>query len=259
MKIEPRLRLPVCCAASSVLKPWSVKSKFLSVLIALLPLILAAFPSKVLSAEGSLVPIFDGKSLKGWNCRPADQAGNWSVEDGQIIGRGQGKESYLMFQEELGDFELRFSYRLLSPKGNTGVEVRGRPVPGKASRLHGYHADIGHVGIGDKVLGAWDFHENNRGDYLAQRGERVTIAEDGKMTWEKIPGAFRPEDAKTDDWNQVVVFAKGNRLWFTINGKIASEVIDNETAKRLDRGFIGFQLHGGDKMVVSFKDISLKR
>ena len=43
------------------------------------------------------------------------------------------------------------------------------------------------------------------------------------------------------------------------NGKIASEVIDDEKAKRLDKGFIGFQLHSGDKMVIAFKDISVKR
>ena len=57
----------------------------------------------------------------------------------------------------------------------------------------------------------------------------------------------------------VIVYAKKNKLWFTINGKIASEVIDNEKAKRLDKGFIGFQLHSGDKMVIAFKDISVKR
>ncbi len=204
-------------------------------------------------------PIFDGKTLNGWHCRPGSQAGNWRAEDGGIVGRGEGRESYLMFKEELGDFELKFSYKLLSEHGNTGVEIRSRIVPGKGSRLHGYHADIGHVGIGDKVLGAWDFHEDNRGDYLAQRGERVTIAVDGKMTREPIADAFRPEDAKKDDWNQVVVVAEGNRLSFTINGRIASEVIDNEVAKRLDKGFIGFQLHGGDKMVVAFKDIALKK
>ena len=73
-----------------------------------------------------------------------------------------------MFNDQLGDFELKFSYKFISDEGNTGVEVRSHPVKGKASRLHGYHADIGHVGIGDKVLGAWDFHENNRGDYLAK-------------------------------------------------------------------------------------------
>jgi len=233
----------------------TARRKFL-VLLGCLGVVL---PWVCVGAEPEFVPIFDGKSLAGWNCRPADQAGNWTVEDGQIVARGQGRESYLMFKDELGDFELKFRYRLLSATGNTGLEVRGRPVPGKASRLHGYHADLGHVGIGDKVLGAWDFHENNRGDYLAARGERATIAADGQRTAEPIEGAFRPEDAKKDDWNEVHVFAKGNRLWFTINGKIASEVIDNDVAKRLDTGFIGFQLHGGDKMVVAFKDILLKR
>jgi len=231
----------------------------LKTLFALVAGMFAAFPPSAVWADEGFAPIFNGTSLEGWHCRPAEQAGNWSVEDGQILARGKGRESYLMYPDELGDFELKFSYRLLSSEGNTGLEVRGRPVPGKESRLHGYHADIGHVGIGDKVLGAWDFHEDNRGDYLARRGERVTIAADGTKSFEKIDGAFRPEDAKTDGWNHVHVFARGHRLWFTINGKIASEVIDNEDAKRLDKGFIGFQVHGGDTMIVAFKDIFLKR
>ena len=203
--------------------------------------------------------IFNGKNLEGWTCRPLSQSVNWTVQDGLIVGRGKGQESYLMFNEQLGDFELKFSYKFISDEGNTGVEVRSHPVEGKASRLHGYHADIGHVGIGDKVLGAWDFHENNRGDYLAKRGHRVTINEDGEKEIEEIKNAFKPEDAKKREWNDVVVYAKANKLWFTINGKIASEVIDNEKAKRLDKGFIGFQLHSGDKMVIAFKDISVKK
>ncbi len=203
--------------------------------------------------------IFNGKTLEGWKCRPLSQSANWTVEDGLIIGRGKGQESYLMFNDQLGDFELKFSYKFISDEGNTGVEVRSHPVKGKASRLHGYHADIGHVGIGDKVLGAWDFHENNRGDYLAKRGHRVTIKDNGEKKIEEIKDAFKPDDAKKGDWNEVVVYAKENKLWFTINGKIASEVIDDEKAKRLDKGFIGFQLHSGDKMVIAFKDISVKR
>ena len=47
-------------------------------------------------------------------------------------------------------------------------------------------------------------------------------------------------------------------MWFTINGEMASKVIDNEDAKRLDKGLIGFQLHSGDKMEVAFKNILLK-
>lgn len=211
-----------------------------------------------LFAEDGFKRIFDGKTLTDWQCRPESRAGDWGVKDGVIVGKGAGHESYLMFKDELGDFQLKFSYRLLT-KGNTGVEVRGKPVKGKASRLHGYHADLGHVGIGDKVLGAWDFHENNRGDYLAKRGERVTIGEDGKMVREPIKNAVQVKDIGKGSWNDVMIVAQGNRLFFTINGKIASDVIDNETAKRLDSGFIGFQLHGGDTMVVEFKDIKLKK
>ncbi len=209
-------------------------------------------------AEDGFLPIFNGKTLDGWHCRPANRAGDWSVSDGVITGKSTGKESYLIFKEELGDFALKFRYRLRT-KGNTGLQVRGKPVKGKASRLHGYHADIGHFGIGDKILGAWDFHENNRGDYLAKRGERVTIAEDGTKTRVKIDGALVLQDVRKGGWNDVTVFAKGNRLWFEINGKIASEIIDNETAKRIDRGVIGFQLHHGDTMVVEFMDVRLKR
>ena len=93
--------------------------------------------------------IFDGKTLEGWKCRPESEAGNWKVEDGKIVGTGKGRESYLMFEKELADFELKFSYRLLT-EGNTGLEVRSRPVPGRASRLHGYHVDIGHVELGTR-------------------------------------------------------------------------------------------------------------
>lgn len=202
--------------------------------------------------------IFNGKSLDGWTCRPLSQSGNWDVKDGAMVATGKGNESYLMFDKQLSDFELQFSYKFISEHGNTGVEVRGLPVQGKASRLHGYHADIGHVGIGDKVLGAWDFHENNRGDYLAQRGQLVVINPDGTKERSPLPNAFKPEDAHDDKWNHVHVVADGKYLWFTINGKIASKIIDNEDAKRLDKGFIGFQLHSGDQMVVAFKDIYLK-
>lgn len=210
------------------------------------------------TADEGFVSIFDGASLEGWSCRPESQSVDWSVRDGSIVGSGQGKESYLLFGEQLGDFELKFQYRLRG-KGNTGVEVRGQPVEGKPSRLHGYHADIGHVGIGDQVLGAWDFHENNRGSYLAKRGERVTIQQDGTKQRERIEGAVEPGDIERGGWNHVHVVAKANRLWFTINGKIASEVIDLEEAKRLEKGLIGLQLHGGDTMEVEFRDLKLKR
>ena len=42
------------------------------------------------------------------------------------------------------------------------------------------------------------------------------------------------------DWNDVVIYTMTNKLWFTINEKIASEVIDNEEAKDLIKALLVF-------------------
>ena len=73
-----------------------------------------------------------------------------------------------------------------------------------------------------------------------------------------IDDAVTPEDINEDDWNDVRIIAHRNRFQFFINGKLASEFIDNAQEGRLDHGAIGLQLH--DKgMRVEFKDIRLKR
>ncbi len=69
--------------------------------------------------------------------------------------------------------------------------------------------------------------------------------------------ALTTDDIRQDDWNEVHVVVRGFRFYFTINGKMASEVIDNEVAKRIDRGAIGLQLHGGKPMTIEFRDIRL--
>ena len=40
---------------------------------------------------------------------------------------------------------------------------------------------------------------------------------------------------------------------------MAAEVIDHEPAKRISKGTIGLQLHGGRTMTIEFKEIRLKR
>ncbi|GIV26187.1 MAG: hypothetical protein KatS3mg027_0001 [Bacteroidia bacterium] len=71
-------------------------------------------------------------------------------------------------------FELTFDYRLPGP-GNTGVEIRAHPDPTGRRPLIGYHADLGHVGIGPHILGAWDFHFDGRREPPCPRGTRLVI------------------------------------------------------------------------------------
>ncbi|MFT6243192.1 MAG: hypothetical protein ACJAQT_005306 [Akkermansiaceae bacterium] len=208
------------------------------------------------------VALFDGKSLAGWCEVPMGKVAAWSVKDGVI--RGEGKENrqvYLIYagDEALVDFELKFSYRLLT-KGNTGVEMRARVDKTGKRDFEGYHADLGHVGIGDGVLGAWDFHfgKDTRKEFPCKRGTRLVIDEKGEGHHDRIANSVQVKEIKKGDWNACRIVAKGNHFQFFINGKISSEFTDKLAGKQLTKGFMGLQLH--DKgMVVEFKNLFLKK
>ena len=204
--------------------------------------------------------IFDGKTLAGWRAVPDTLLASWSVTDGAIQGTGlEDRLAYLVYagDEALGDFELRFSYRMLTD-GNTGVELRARVDETGKRPFEGYHADLGHVGIGPMVLGAWDFHFASRKEFPCPRGSRLIISEDGTGHEEAIVNPVELEDIKKRGWNQCRILAKGNSFQFHINGKLSSAFVDGVDKGRLESGFIALQLH--DKgMAVQFKDILLKR
>ncbi|MHC4657321.1 MAG: 3-keto-disaccharide hydrolase [Planctomycetota bacterium] len=215
-------------------------------------------PQRATDADG-FASIFDGKSLSGWRAVPTESASDWTVRDGAIVGYGSADRlSYLVWKDEhLTDFELKLRYRLPG-NGNTGVEVRSQPDLTGKRPFEGYHADLGHVGIGPHVLGAWDFHFAKRKEYPCPRGTRLIIDENGKPHSSNIPGALTVADIRLHQWNDVHIIARGNHFQFFINGKPASEFTDNAKSGRLDNGAIGLQIH--DKgMKVEFKDIRLKR
>ena len=211
--------------------------------------------------EDGFVPIFNGRTLAGWHTIPAVAAGAWQVKGGVI--HGEGKEDrlvYLVFDrnEHLRDFELKFRYKMVTP-GNTGVEIRARVDATGKRPFEGYHADLGHAGIGRAVLGAWDFHfgEGTRDEPPCPRGTRLLIDQDGRPHSSQIEDAVQLEDLNEGDWNDAHVRAQGNHFQFSINGKLAAEFTDNIGQGWLERGSIALQLH--DKgMVVQFKDLFLK-
>ncbi len=215
-------------------------------------------PGAVLAADG-FETIFEGKTLKGWNVIPKEKKNHWSVRGGLLIGKTDGKGSDLIFHDKnLGDYELKLGYRFRT-KGNSGIHIRGLLGISKTHKVSGYHADFGHVGIGPEVLGSWDFHGYPRGSYLVKRGHRVVIAADGKKTVTRLEKGLEARHVRRRGWNDVHVVVKGFRMFFKINGRVASEVVDNEKAKRIPRGIIGLQLHGGPPMEIEFRDIRLKR
>ena len=208
--------------------------------------------------ETGFVSMFDGKSLDDWTVMPATAAKAWTSQDGMIVGEGDKGRSYLVYgNKEIADFELKFSYRFPG-KGNSGVNIRARKDETGKRGFQAYHVDIGHVGIGKQVLGAWDFHTPGRREHACFRSDRLVIDENDNPTVTKIEEAVTINDIRKGDWNLVHVIVKGINFKFFINGKLSSEFTEHlKPERRLDRGMIQLQLHDPG-MVVQFKDLRIK-
>jgi GNAT superfamily N-acetyltransferase len=211
------------------------------------------------AADPAFVPIFDGKSLAGWEGRPEF----WRVDDGVIVGQTTPEKptkgnTFLIWREGLvDDFELVLACRLTG--GNSGIQYRSRDLGDFV--VGGYQGDFE---AGPKFSGIL-YEEKGRG-ILALRGQRVTIGPDGTKKGgaedaaeligdpAELQKAIRP-----GDWNEYRIVARGPKLQHFINGQLMSETIDEQRGARAEQGVLALQLHAGPPMKVEFKDIRLKR
>ena len=203
--------------------------------------------------------LFNGRTLTGWHAVPPATAADWSVQNGAITGRGsKDRLSYLVWREdELADFELSLRYRLRG-EGNSGIEIRAVTDPSKRRPFVGYHADLGHIGIGPHILGAWDFHFTDRIEPACLRGTRLTINANGTLDSEKIIPPLSLSAIHRDDWNHVRIVARGKSCEFYINGKLASAFMDQATGSTFRKGAIALQIHDAGTRI-EFKDIQLRK
>jgi catechol 2,3-dioxygenase-like lactoylglutathione lyase family enzyme len=104
----------------------------------------AAIGTVSTAAVGTERPLFDGRTLAGWE----GNMGNWRVEDGAIVGgaldRRQPYNEFLATTEDFGDFDLRLQYRIEGSGGfvNGGVQFWSQRVPG-SFEVSGFQADLG--------------------------------------------------------------------------------------------------------------------
>lgn len=218
------------------------------------------------TVEAGFTSLFNGTDLSGWSGR----ANHWSVEGGAITGvttannpaRGN---NFLIAQSGatnlvVGDFELRFSYRFLTPQANSGVQYRSRDLGNHV--VQGYQADME---AGPNYTGIL-YEEGGRG-ILALRGQKVRVAGNpGQPDKSKIEVTGTLTDSKTiqaaiksGDWNDYVIIAKGNRLQHFVNGLQTVEVVDDQADKAARSGVLALQIHAGPPMKLQFKNLRLQR
>src|SRR5258708_38747695 len=82
--------------------------------------------------ETGFHPIFDGQSLKGWDCDPDF----WRVENGAIVGETKADHQppqniFCIWRGgKPADFELKLEYRLTgADSGNSGIQYRSIERP----------------------------------------------------------------------------------------------------------------------------------
>ena len=218
---------------------------------------LAAFVCVIVSplcAQQTAKEIFNGKDLTGWK-------GNtelWSVEDGCITGKTTAEKplkfnTFLIWDAgKVSNFELEFDYKI-GKEGNSGIQYRSKVSNAEDFIVGGYQADID----ASLQFAGINYEERGRG-ILAQRGQRVTIDKAGAKKEESIgDGKELGKAIKSEDWNHYKLVANGNKLSHMINGKLMSEVIDDQEGKAAAEGVLAFQIHQGPPMVIQFKNIKL--
>jgi 3-keto-disaccharide hydrolase len=217
-------------------------------------------PTPVDGDEPGFQPIFDGRTLSGWEGDPK----YWRVQDGVLVGEITPasivkSNTFLIWRGgRPKDFELKLDYRI-TPAGNSGINYRSASVPDPVTpenkfALRGYQFDLD----GGKRYVGNNYEEKGR-LFVGVRGQ-VTRIVGGRppVVLATIGDATELAGVATDDWNAVHLIIRGNTLVHLLNGRLMSVTIDDDGSNRPADGWLGVQVHVGPPMKVEYRNIRLK-
>jgi Domain of Unknown Function (DUF1080) len=216
------------------------------------------------AVDSEMKSLFNGTDLEGWD----GDSRLWSVRDGIIHGEttpenAANGNTFLIFKgTEFSDFELRLSFRC-NATNNSGIQYRSeRVTEGKRAKndwvLKGYQHEVRNEVNFPNVAG-FIYDEagsrqrlNNVGQQSVYTAKGSKVLRDDLITQEEFKKIMR-----LDDWNDVVIIAKGNHIQHYLNGHLLIDFKD-EHPNALSSGHLGLQLHAGKPMFAEFKDIRIR-
>jgi hypothetical protein len=222
-------------------------------LAALLFVLAAAVPALAdeKKDDDGFVPMFDGKTLKGWvnvNCAP----GTFFVKDGQIITTGK-PTGYLRTEKQYENFIAEFDWMHLPPKpgavGNSGFFVWADPIPAIGT---GYTR-----GIEVQVLVNLTYKNKkgaitatSQGDLFSIWGAHCKPDRPHPDGWERcLPSENHTKGE--NEWNHYGVLGKDGRITLTVNGHEVSGVSKCTPRK----GYLALESEGSE---CRFKNLKIK-
>ena len=188
-------------------------------------------------AEVGFGPLFDGKTLAGWEGKKEV----FPVREGAIVAGSLknpiANNEFLCTTKSYGDFELRLQAKLVGPGNNAGIQFRSRRIPNHHEVI-GYQCDMGSWKPG--VIWGALYDESRRRKMLAE-GKQAEIA----------------KALKKNDWNDLVIHCQKNRIQIWLNGNQTVNYLEKDT-KIATKGIIGLQIHGGKPSMASYRKIRIK-
>ncbi|TWT82422.1 hypothetical protein CA13_38850 [Planctomycetes bacterium CA13] len=206
--------------------------------------------------------IFNGSDLEGWDGDPR----LWSVVDGVIHGEttaevpAKGNTFLILKDRTLKDFELRISFRC-NAANNSGIQYRSKRVENSSNDwvVKGYQHEIRNEAKFPNVP-SFIYDEKGSRGRICIVGEKAVWTADGKKVLDNslIDQEGFKKLMKLDDWNDVIILAKGNHIKHYLNGKLVLDFTDEDPKRALSEGVIAVQLHAGKPMWTEFKNIKLR-
>jgi hypothetical protein len=177
---------------------------------------------------GAWKPLMDGKTLAGWH--PVGD-GKWTVEEGAFVGRANNEKLYglLVSDKTFRDFTVRFKFKCLS--GDSGFYIR--TLIKEPEKAHGLQVQVGRVKSG--VGGIYESY--------------------GRAWISKPSDELEKSYTKDDQWNDMVIDARGGNVVVHVNGIKSAELKDDPSRPE---GHFALQMHAGCVMHILFKDIEIK-
>ena len=183
------------------------------------------------------IKLFDGKTLKGWE---GDTANTWRVEEGAITGGSLTEmvphNQFIKTEGVYSNYVLSLKFKLTGNEGfiNGGVQFHSLRISNPDFEMIGYRADIGD--------GFWaSLYDESR------RNKLLAIADSAKV--ERL--------LRRNEWNDYEVRTQGRRIQIFLNGEQTVDYTEEDESIP-QSGHIAFQIHGGGKAKVAYKDIVIK-
>ena len=194
--------------------------------------------------------LFNGKDLTGWD---GDKR-LWAVKDGVLRGEttkenpAKGNTFLIWKDGTVADFDLRLSFRM-NAANNSGIQYRSKHITeGKVSNawvVRGYQHELRNEKKLPNTSG-FIYDEGGRRGRICLLGERAVWTAEGKK---EVKETFVTQEAfdklmKLDDWNDVVIIAKGKNIKHYLNGQLVLDFTDEDPKLALSEGIvIGHRRH----------------